>query len=166
MSALPIAPENGKMRLYGGVFRVRRFDRRKTDRKCGGKTRAALLFMCAVLWLTACLSAGFAAVAAAEDVDAAGTAPTTAAEAGATAETEVTVDPEATVDPDATPVPTYNGNIIAFEVPEGSGKKNTSSAGGIIMIIIIALAFISVASGIVEKIVRYYKERDERFSKE
>ena len=160
------------MRLYGGVFRVRRFDRRKTDTKCGGKTRAALLFMCAVLWLPACLSAGFAAAAAAEDVDAAGTAPTTAAEAGAIAETEASVDPdatadpEATVDPDATPVPTYNGNIIAFEVPEGGGKKNTSSAGGIIMIIIIALAFISVASGIVEQLVRYYKERDERYSKE
>ena len=65
-----------------------------------------------------------------------------------------------TGDPDATPVPTYSGNKIAFEVPEGGGTKNTSSAGGIIMIIIVALALISVASGIVEKIVRYYKNKN------
>ena len=71
--------------------------------------------------------------------------------------------PEVTRDPNATPVPTYNGNVIKFEVPEGEGKNNTSSAGGVIMIVIIGLAALSVLSGIVEMIVKHFKNRDKNY---
>lgn len=83
---------------------------------------------------------------------------TAGAEASATLEAEVTPTP----DPDATPVPTYNGDKILFE-PGESGSNNTSSAGSIIMIIIVVLAILSIVSGIVEKIVKYYKNRDKEF---
>ena len=132
----------------------------------------AVRWVCAVLLLavltaTAALSAVRAADEGEGELDAAVTeAPEGSIDPDASVDPEATEAPTDTPDPNATPIPTYNGNIIKFEVPEGGGKKNTSSAGGIIMIIIIALAFISVASGIVEKIVRYYKGRDDRFSKE
>ena len=77
--------------------------------------------------------------------------------------TGATTEPAATSVPDATPVPTYNGDKIAFEVPEGGGNNNASTPGGVIMIIIVVLAIISVVSGIVEKIVKYYKNRDNNY---
>lgn len=76
---------------------------------------------------------------------------------------EETPDIRETADPDATPVPTYNGNVIKFEVPEEGGKKNTSSAGGVIMLIIIGLALISVVTGIVEKIIKAIRRRNDNF---
>ena len=76
---------------------------------------------------------------------------------------EETPDIRETADPDATPVPTYNGNVIKFEVPEEGGKKNTSSAGGVIMLIIIGLALISVVTGIVEKIIKAVRHRNDNF---
>lgn len=126
----------------------------------------AVRWVCAVLLLAVLTAtAALSAVRAADEGEGELDAAVTEAPEGSIAP-EATEEPTATPDPDATPIPTYNGNVIKFEVPEGGGKKNTSSAGGIIMIIIIALAFISVASGIVEKIVRYYKGRDDRFSRE
>lgn len=146
----------------------------KNARSMRAATVAAWL-ICAVLLLTAVtvltVLSGMTVARAAEEGEGELDIVSTEAPEGSI-DPDVSVDPETTEaptdtpDPNATPIPTYNGNIIKFEVPEGGGKKNTSSAGGIIMIIIIALAFISVASGIVEKIVRYYKGRDDRFSKE
>ena len=82
---------------------------------------------------------------------------TAGADADATGVVEITPTP----DPDATPVPTYNGDKILFE--PGGGSGNGSTAGSVIMIIIVVLAILSIVSGIVEKIVKYYKNRDKEF---
>jgi hypothetical protein len=79
--------------------------------------------------------------------------------AESTQETEITPTP----DPDATPLPTKHEERILFETSEEGGTSNTSSPGGVIMIIIVVLAILSVVSGIVEKIVKYYKNRDKEF---
>ena len=144
------------------------------------RTCAAVLLTAAALWFGSISGSVLSAAAteteplaevgiAAAEAEPAVTEAEPVADADApTADVEVTADAEVTAetgttddagstptrDPNATPIPTYNGDKIKFEVPEGGGTKNTSTAGGIIMIIIIALAFIFVASGIVEKIVR------------
>jgi len=69
----------------------------------------------------------------------------------------------ATRDPDATPLPTTErGEHILFEGTDEGGSGKTS-AGSVIMIIIVVAALLSVVSGIVEKIVKYYKNRDKNY---
>ena len=73
-------------------------------------------------------------------------------------------DDGATPDPDATPLPTTErGEHILFEGTDDGGSGKTS-AGSVIMIIIVVAALLSVVSGIVEKIVKYYKNRDKNYN--
>jgi len=66
--------------------------------------------------------------------------------------------------PDATPLPTTErGEHILFEGTDEGGSGKTS-AGSVIMIIIVVAALLSVVSGIVEKIVKYYKNRDKNYN--
>ncbi|MBP5631500.1 MAG: hypothetical protein J6Y21_01900 [Clostridia bacterium] len=73
-------------------------------------------------------------------------------------------DEDPSSDPDATPLPTTErGEHILFEGTDEGGSGKTS-AGSVIMIIIVVAALLSVVSGIVEKIVKYYKNRDKNYN--
>ena len=115
-------------------------------KKHNNAVRTAAFAVALILILSCCFAlTGTIFANASEDTD-------------ATQEAEITPTP----DPDATPIPTYNGDKILFEPGEG-GSDNTSSPGTVIMIIIVVLAILSIVSGIVEKIVKYYKNRDKDF---